>query len=156
MTGCEKLCDWLHSIRCNCRNRFVTKPHLIKTGFKAGAWVEYDTRILHGCFQVLVEFVENETIANLEWQSKLTYGADYGIPVEDDEYGAPSTHAIFAKEVLDLYYFWTRDRHATQATSGQRCDEGDYEGSIKIYEKLAKDEQLNLMRLIAIRESLWN
>jgi hypothetical protein len=52
--------DTLYDIKYYLRNRFVTKTHYLKTGLKPGHWHELDTRILHGLFNELVDFVEIE------------------------------------------------------------------------------------------------
>lgn len=52
--------DALHSIRYYIQNRWVTKTHYLKTGLKPGDWNELDTRILHGLFTELVDFIEVE------------------------------------------------------------------------------------------------
>lgn len=52
--------DKLYDIKYYLRNRFITKTHYIKTGLKPGQWHELDSRILHGLFNELVDFVEIE------------------------------------------------------------------------------------------------
>lgn len=46
-------------------NRFISKTHMLKTDLKPGVWHDLDTRLLHGMFNELVEFVEVEE-ANME------------------------------------------------------------------------------------------
>lgn len=41
-------------------NRFVSKSHYMRTGLKPGEWHELDTRLLHGMFTELVDFIEIE------------------------------------------------------------------------------------------------
>lgn len=41
-------------------NRFIGKTHFIKTGLKPGEYHEIDTRLLHGMFAELVDFIEVE------------------------------------------------------------------------------------------------
>lgn len=52
----DKLCD----ARYYLYNRFIDKKHYLKTGLKPGQWYEMDTRLLHGLFTELVDFVEIE------------------------------------------------------------------------------------------------
>lgn len=52
--------DQLHSLSCYVNNRWVTKTHCLKTGLEPGSWYDLDTRLLHGIFNELVEFVEIE------------------------------------------------------------------------------------------------
>lgn len=42
------------------RNRFVRQTHMVHTDLKQGVWHEYESRILHGMFTELVDFVEVE------------------------------------------------------------------------------------------------
>lgn len=41
-------------------NRFIGKTHYLRTGLKPGAWYDMDTRLLHGMFEELVDFIEVE------------------------------------------------------------------------------------------------
>lgn len=50
-------------------NRYITKTHYIKTGLKPGEWHETDTKILHGMFEELVEFVECQKATMDSWAS---------------------------------------------------------------------------------------
>ena len=52
----DKLCD----ARYYLYNRFIDKKHYLKTGLKPGQWHEMDTRLLHGMFTELVDFIEIE------------------------------------------------------------------------------------------------
>lgn len=52
--------DKLWDIRYYLMNRFVTKTHYLRTGLEPGKWYDLDTRLLHGMFEELVDFVEVE------------------------------------------------------------------------------------------------
>lgn len=52
----DKLCDARYYIY----NRFIDKKHYLKTGLRPGKWYDLDTRLLHGMFMELVDFVEIE------------------------------------------------------------------------------------------------
>ncbi len=52
----DKLCDTRYYLY----NRFIDKTHYLKTGLKPGQWHEMDTRLLHGMFTELVDFIELE------------------------------------------------------------------------------------------------
>jgi len=52
----DQLCNARHYIY----NRFIDKKHYLKTGLKPGQWHDMDTRLLHGMFTELVDFVEIE------------------------------------------------------------------------------------------------
>lgn len=78
--------DVLSEIRYWGYNRFVHQPHLIKTRLKPGQYYEIDTRILHGLFEMFVDFIEVEKAwmhvvwnedaraqHNLPWYKRVPY-----------------------------------------------------------------------------------
>ena len=57
--------------RCYIKNRFINKPHVLKTRFKAGQWVEYNDRLLYGMIDSFTEWVETELVPHsLAWKSE--------------------------------------------------------------------------------------
>jgi len=62
---CEKPAKWLvdpiNHAKYYLVNRFVDKRHYLKTKLKPGQWNEFETRVLHGLFEELVDFVEIES-----------------------------------------------------------------------------------------------
>lgn len=52
--------DVLDDVRYWGYNRFVSKPHVLNTKLKKGGYHEIDTRMLHGMFETLVDYVEVE------------------------------------------------------------------------------------------------
>lgn len=119
----------------NCRvyivNRYIDKPHYIDTKLEKGKWHEFDTRLLHGLFEMLVNFVEVEKahwqhigfhleddenkkkhktpsredgLAYLDWEIGLVYEEDQG--VDSELIGQPTHQAIAAKEIKELYLWW--------------------------------------------------
>lgn len=52
--------DIAYDIRCAIKNRFNSKCHTLQTGLNPWEYHEVDTRILHGLFETLVDFVEIE------------------------------------------------------------------------------------------------
>lgn len=56
----DQIFDFYYNIKCYINNRWITKTHYLKTDLKPGKWHEFDTRILHGLFNELVDFVEIE------------------------------------------------------------------------------------------------
>ena len=52
--------DQLDSLRYWGYNRFVSKPHILNTRLKKGTYYEVETRMLHGLFETLVDFIEVE------------------------------------------------------------------------------------------------
>lgn len=123
------------NLRSYCYNRFNHKCHYLPTGLEPGKYFEVDTRILHGLFGTLVAFVESELawmhaichedefepecdrslfkqyrckaagLAHLEWEMTLT-NKDFVKPGEPG-YGEPTHQAIAAKEIYELYNWWT-------------------------------------------------
>jgi hypothetical protein len=118
------------------RNRWVTETHKLKTDLAPGKYYELDTRILHGLFTELVNFVEIEKawmqlicsentdkysrpwwhwgqwrcaeagIDYLKWESSLTWDADWFTDPDHPDIGKPTAQAMAAKEILDLYTWW--------------------------------------------------
>jgi len=122
-------------------------------------------------------------LANLEWQCNLTMKEDMGVNPDHPEYGKPTSQSISAKEIMDLYYWWTethRNRPDAYKASGwsDYCEKSRIanDGKLNFSEKsddLKKmctetldalhkiekqyedeDEEM-LIRLIKIRSSLW-
>ena len=123
-------------------------------------------------------------LENLEWQCNLTMKEDMGINPDHPEYGKPTSQSISAKEIMNLYTWWTdtyRNRPDAMIASGwsDYCEKsrianggklnfsgekrGDLEKMCKdafdLLQKIEKqyedeDEEM-LIRLIRIRSSLW-
>ena len=123
--------DWLHGVKYWLVNRFVTKTHALTSNLKRGQWHEFDTRMLHGLFDELVNFVEVEQAwHHVMWddETRTKYkapfwavgplrtrtwrcpeaGVDYlnwaAALVNED--GTSTNQAITAKETLALYRWW--------------------------------------------------
>lgn len=111
------------------QNRFVSKTHCLKTDLEPGHFYELDTRILHGLFNELKEFVEVDLgtyyaalgegeftisrgrcpeagLAHLEWAMSLKMDEDYGVTKKSKKYGKPTPQAEIAKETMELYLWW--------------------------------------------------
>jgi len=56
----ELTIDPLNEFKYYLKNRFIDKTHYLRTGLKPGEWHDFDTRMLHGLFTELVDFVEIE------------------------------------------------------------------------------------------------
>lgn len=52
--------DVYRNVRNKLHNIFVSKSHFIVTNLPKGEWYDSDTRIVHGLFTLLVDFVEQE------------------------------------------------------------------------------------------------
>ena len=123
-------------------------------------------------------------LSNLEWQRKLVWNEDEGLDKDDPRYGKPTSQAIKAQEILDLYTWWTvtyRNRPEPMKASGwlDYCDmmskkygpglgnwmKGDKEDKKlsakvrKIMHKMEadyeKEDEEMMIRLIKIRNGLW-
>jgi len=52
--------DRVNDVRCYCKNRWGDRLHYLPTKLKLGRFYEPDTRIMHGLFETLVDFIECE------------------------------------------------------------------------------------------------
>lgn len=124
--------DILDRIRTYVRNRFVDKVHYLPTRLAPGRWFDVDTRLLHGMFETLVDFVECEKAHMFAWTSEdnnkhllpfvyrfrhlrfLRWSSirsrelgmkylEWEVNLEDDS--CPG-QAAQAKEVIALYTWW--------------------------------------------------
>lgn len=141
-TGLKKLQDIVyypydlyHLTKIYIKNRWIDKCHLINTGLIPGCYYDFDTKILHGLFYELVDYVEVELalmnkwtsknknkyrfvngrcskagIDYLNWSAKLTYGKDWIMDKKDPHYNKPTPQAISAKKIKELYLWWTVKR----------------------------------------------
>src|SRR5664279_3554349 len=50
----------INDVRCYIKTRWVLKSHALTSNLKRGEWYDFDTRMLHGVFDELVNFVEIE------------------------------------------------------------------------------------------------
>lgn len=127
--------DVIDAIRVYFRNRFVSKSHTLQTRLPKGTYHENDTRLLHGAFELLVDFVEVEKSNMLHWSTdrrdqpwwhntRLLRWGEYRSRQDGLEYvtwemklvhqdGVHLTNqAIIAKEVYELYTWWKDIRPA--------------------------------------------
>ncbi|PPD52557.1 MAG: hypothetical protein CTY12_06340 [Methylotenera sp.] len=123
--------DLLDNVRIYIRNKYVLKTHIIQTGLKSGEWHEVDTKILEGCFLLLVDFVECQKANMYVWTmddkdkplwrrfSWLRWGQyrskedgiaylKWEMSLVDD--GIPSHQSMNAADVYQLYNWWTNIR----------------------------------------------
>lgn len=123
-------------------------------------------------------------IDNLKWQMSLTKDTEsWGLEKDDKEYGEPTPQALGAKEILDLYTWWTEiypnrpDPHEASGWSEycekkRELNDGKLFGSKetpelkrmskkailmldKIERSYDKEDTDMLIRLIKIRDRLW-
>lgn len=174
--------DILYTIRVYIRNRFIDKMHYIRTGLKPGEYYDLDYRILHGLFYELVEFVECEQahlmkvyekernyqfingrciqagLDYLDWACNLRLDENYGITLDDKDYGKLTDQAKTAHKILKLYHWWKNrpnriDPH--DLFSKEKDGKYYYREIQKIQEAYDKEDTKMLIKLIKIRGSLW-
>lgn len=161
-------CDIYREIKHHIRNRWIDKTHYIKTGLEPGKYHEIDTRILHGLFTELVDYVEVELahlskwdsnkkykfkngrcveagMDYLDWAMSLTYGSDFHYEKSHELYSKPTPQAEASKEILDIYTWWkNRDnRPDTHEESGwsKYYESDNQKEKEKAFKKLNKLEE---------------
>ena len=142
------------------RNRFVRQTHMVHTDLEQGVWHEYESRILHGMFTELVDFVEVEQAWHTcIWDEKarkkyqmpwwrdnwLFYWHEWRCPAAGIDYlkwcmtlddpalpvhDRNPSQADHAREVLTLYTWW-KDIRAT------RRDEYEEAGFTQFNDRMA-------------------
>ena len=123
-------------------------------------------------------------LAHLDWASTLVSDDTWGIEKDSPDYGKPTHQAVNAKEIKELYIWWTtiyrnrpdphdasgwtdycdtlRIKHGNSWIGRSEKDEGSRNASAKALELLdkiekayeAEDEEM-MIRLIKVRDSLW-
>lgn len=173
-------CDIYRTIKIYIQNRYFDKVHYLKTGLKPGQFYDLDTRILHGLFYELIDFVEIECshimkcykdrnykfnkgrceqagIDYLNWACGLTYKSDYGFDDGADGADDPTPQAKSAKKTLELYNWWkNRDnRPDPYEIHKEENDKNWYKKIHKMEMDYEKEDTKMLIELIKIRGSLW-
>lgn len=104
-------------------NRYIDMPHYIDTKLKKGQWHEFDTRMLNGIFEMLVDFVEIEKASRqissddyndpskTAWEKDQTPSREAGLKYLDWEIGLSEEdggigQAAAAAEIKELYLWW--------------------------------------------------
>jgi hypothetical protein len=120
----------------------------------------------------------------LKWASELTWGDDEYLDKDDERYGKPTSQAVYAKEIIELYTWWTityRNRpdpyeasgwtaacEASRIANGGRLSFSEEKDPVlkkasdkahKLLQKIEadyeKEDEQMMIRLIKIRQSLW-
>ena len=125
--------DIYHNIEVYVRNRWIDKTHIIKTGLKPGQYYEFDTKLLHGLFNELCDYVEVELahlnsydntaqyvfkkgrcpqagLDHLDWAAELTMGESFKLDNDDPDYNKPTPQAESAEIIITLYLWWKNIR----------------------------------------------
>lgn len=164
--------------------RWIEKPHYLDTKLQRGQYHELDTRILHGLFEELVDFVEVEKsqmqqLTESGWKRRpkkrsakkgLQY-LDWEISLSSLDDSAHSEQSKTAQDVKDLYNWWKYERpnrvDPYQASGFSQLSEfpwkdRDQEQVREVLSKLTEIEQKHddedtemLIQLIKIRKGLW-
>ena len=144
---------WWLMHRLHPRHRY----HIIRTGLPAG-YHEIDTRLLHGSFALLEEYVE--AVGGVK---KLTEWTD-----ELDTFEVEH-QAAHQREMLALYQWWKHDRPAawayherdTERLWGDGRDMHMVDRDKQVTDNFNRTDRLHrtdedmLIRLAKIRKSLW-
>lgn len=169
--------DKYWDIRYYLRNRYITKTHYLPTRLQPGQWYDLDTRILHGLFESLVDFVEVElscrcwddpdksyrSIARglryLDWEESLVYNESCGVNPGDELYGKPTDQATKAVKTRQIYLWWKSRGNRPDPYDLIHEEFEDYEGrygdvNCMEAEHEAEDTAM-LIELINHRHNLW-
>ena len=126
--------DVYKNVKTYLQNRFGDKLQYLRTGTKPGEYHDLDYRLIHSCFNALVDFVEVEKAGCVGWNEELRgkwdgkwsrlnkwnlletercagAGIDYlnwEITLRED--GRPTHQARNALVIKELYLWWTEQR----------------------------------------------
>lgn len=190
--------DRYRDIRSYVRNRFIDKIHALTASpehLKRGQYCDIDTRMFYCLFDTLVDFVEGEVahwtawndhdkkytwkngrckdagLDHLKWEMTLT-DSEYGLFPDSPEFAKPTSQAIAAKEIFDLYIWYTEvyaNRKDPMDESGwsDYCSTPNWSNKVdpedriildkcnKLEEAYDNEDTEMLIRLIKIRQALW-
>lgn len=116
--------DVYYNVRYFIYNRFIDKTHYINTKLKKGNYHGFDTRLLHGLFEMLVDFVEVEKASRQFTSEYISEGKeaydkkdhstpsreaglkylDWEIGLSEEDGGIGQADA--AAEIKELYLWW--------------------------------------------------
>jgi hypothetical protein len=110
--------------------RFIPKHqyHIIRTGLELG-YHDYDSRILHGCMTLLVEYFE-----------------------EAQEHQSISD----LSEAYEIYLYWKIVRPEKEKSANTGKSAGRFALASTIQKEIEEADDIMMARLISIRGSLWN
>jgi len=148
--------DVYNRIRIYIRNRYIDKTHYLNTKLKKGEYHDFQERLLHGMFEALVDFVEDEKAALKRWSDDEKFklpNAEKGIEylewemtLTDEDPDDPtrlskSRQAEKACETLTLYRWWKEVRP-------HRKEPEEIVGLWAFYDKHRKDDGENIFNLL--------
>lgn len=166
--------DGWRKIRDYISARWVYRYHLINTRLKAGEYHEVDNRMMHGCFELLVDYVEvqcawmhelskrerlrrkprfrrfrspQDGIAHLRWAKNLKEDFPGGSSSQ------PSPQAINAAKAYELYIWW---KYIRPERPELWTDDRFSSSAASTYENMCIEEDTQkLIELVKIKNSLW-
>lgn len=105
----------------------MEKPAILNITTLTNEWVDKDIILLHACFQLLTNFVEQENpfTGHVEWDN-------------DEE------HQHAKHEILKLYDWWTSRKILCTTEGTDIFEKSQYE-----------EDNTMLIRLVKIRQFLW-
>lgn len=133
--GCQivKNAHWNLHHRFDPRHRY----NIVRTGLKPG-YYDSDTRMIHACFQLLVDFVEKECAGeSIDWEWNESHSAAW-------------------KEIQSLYNWWKNERPTRDEKDPYVAgNDESVRASIAFDDANEKEDQENLHRLINVRRMMW-
>lgn len=175
--------DVLDTVRYYIVNRFVHKMHYVPTKLEPGTYYDADTRLFHGAFELLVDFIEIEKAWMLMvFDEKGEQWTKYGYPrwyrfrllrwtrkfrspeaglahiewemsLDNDGPEGCPHQAAAAREQLALYKWWKNERPARVESYDMK--ELTYEQRHEVEEKYQREDEEMFIRLVKVRRSLW-
>lgn len=137
---------WWVMHRIHPRHRY----HVVRTGLPPGYW-DFDTQILHACFECLRRYVEIEV---REWEGRENWRTVKGHDPEDEFIRQDVERRT---EILALYDWWTKGRPARPEPWAKEPWDQNVDGhEADRQEQAQRDEdQEMLARLVKVRPFLW-
>jgi hypothetical protein len=166
--------DVYRSIDCYIDNRFVVKTHYLPTRLQKGEWYDFDTRLMHGMFEGLVDYVELECagmnrigepkkprrsayhgLSYLNWEMGLKYDESMGLNPGDERYGEPTHQAEWAAKVAYLYYWW-KEKRPNRKDPFENYKEGDdYVATRDAEQAYVDEDEAMMIRLVKASKGMW-
>lgn len=185
--------DVFRTIKNYIRNKFIDKTHVLNTKLKPGEYYEFDTKLLYGMFEEFIDFVEIECasasvhfnkkeytfskgrcaeagIDYLKWSASLVYNEECGIDKNDKLYNTPTSQAISANKMLELYNWWKDrpnrpdpadisgwSRHCSLPKQEKNKKEKDkaFKALLRIEKQQENEDTKMMIELIKLRKHIW-
>lgn len=160
----------ISDIRYAIRHRTIDKYHIIKINSLKPGYYDSDTRMLHGMFSLLEDYVEIELAVLNEWAEKQDEenppvkksAREHGISHLDWEMDLEEElQAKSAKEIKELYLWWKDvrpnrlDPWDIIKEMKDKEDESKYVHFEELEQEQYDEDTEMLIRLVKIRKALW-